>query len=167
MFFIYRNLLIILLCFSFNYALADITGIVLKVVDGDTVHVMDEGNKRYKVRLLGIDAPELDQSYGIESKDMLADLIMDKRVSIIYTKKDKYKRVLGQIFLDEMDVNLAMIRSGLAWHFKRYSRDQAKKDVPIYSRAEQLARENAIGLWSDSPFLPPWKWRQNKRRNSR
>ena len=63
-----------------------------------------------------------------------------------------------------MDVNLTMISKGLAWHYKRYRKDQLKRDIPIYSEAEQTAKDNAIGLWSDTAFIPPWEWRQNKRR---
>lgn len=162
---IYNILLVVSLCITPTYAAADIIGIVQKVVDGDTIHLLDDSGKLYKVRLLGIDAPEMDQSFGIESREMLKYLIENKRVIIDSQKKDRYKRVLGKIFLDDMDVNLTMISKGFAWHYKRYRKDQSRKDVPIYSEAEQRAKDNAIGLWSDAAFIPPWKWRQNKRRN--
>lgn len=164
---IYRILLFLFLCLTSVYALADIIGMVQKVVDGDTIHLTDDNGKLYKIRLLGIDAPEMDQSFGIESRQMLVNLIEGKRVIIDFRKKDKYKRILGKIFYDDMDINLTMISNGLAWHYKRYRKDQSKRDVPIYSEAEQIAKENAIGLWSDTAFIPPWEWRQNKRRKKR
>jgi endonuclease YncB( thermonuclease family) len=164
---IYRILLFLFLCLTSVYALADIIGMVQKVVDGDTIHLTDDNGKLYKIRLLGIDAPEMDQSFGIESRQMLVNLIEGKRVIIDSRKKDKYKRILGKIFYDDMDINLTMISNGLAWHYKRYRKDQSKRDVPIYSEAEQIAKENAIGLWSDTAFIPPWEWRQNKRRKKR
>lgn len=161
---IYRILLFFSLCITSVNVVADIIGIVHKVVDGDTIHVFDDNKKLHKVRLLGIDAPEIDQSFGIESREMLKNLIEGERVIIGTRKKDRYKRVLGKIFLDDMDVNLMMINKGLAWHYKRYIKDQARRDLPIYSEAEQIARDNRIGLWSDAAFIPPWEWRQNKRR---
>ena len=161
---IYRIVLLVFLCVTSAYAHADIIGIVQKVVDGDTIHLTDDNGKLHKVRLLGIDAPEIDQSFGFESREMLVSLVEGERVIIESRKKDRYKRILGKIYLDDMDVNLTMIREGLAWHYKRYRKDQSKRDIPIYSEAEQIAKDNAIGLWSDTAFLPPWEWRQNMRR---
>ena len=163
---IYRILLLLFLCIAPAYAAADIIGVVKKVVDGDTIHLTDDNGKLYKVRLLGIDAPEMDQSFGIESRETLKNLIEGKRVIIGTRKKDRYKRILGKIFLEDMDVNLTMISKGLAWHYKLYKRDQVKRDIPIYSEAEQIAKDNQIGLWSDTAFIPPWEWRQNKRRKN-
>ena len=161
---IYRTILLVFMVMTSVYAYADIIGIVQKVVDGDTIHLTDDNGKLHKVRLLGIDAPEMDQSFGFESREMLVNLVEGERVIIEYRKKDRYKRILGKIYLDDMDVNLTMISKGLAWHYKRYRKDQSKQDIPIYSEAEQIAKDNAIGLWSDTALLPPWEWRQNKRR---
>lgn len=161
---IYRTILLVFLFMISASAYADIIGFVQKVVDGDTIHLTDDNGKLHKVRLLGIDAPEMDQSFGFESREMLVNLVEGERVIIDSRKKDRYKRILGKIYLDDMDVNLTMISKGLAWHYKRYRKDQLKRDIPIYSEAEQTAKDNAIGLWSDTAFIPPWDWRQNKRR---
>ena len=161
---IYRTILLVFLYMISASAYADIIGFVQKVVDGDTIHLKDDYGKLLKVRLLGIDAPEMDQSFGFESREMLVNLVEGERVIIDSRKKDRYKRILGKIYLDDMDVNLTMISKGLAWHYKRYRKDQLKRDIPIYSEAEQTAKDNAIGLWSDTAFIPPWEWRQNKRR---
>ena len=161
---IYRTILLVFLYMISASAYADIIGIVQKVVDGDTIHLTDDNGKLHKVRLLGIDAPEMDQSFGFESREMLVNLVEGERVIIDSRKKDRYKRILGKIYLDDMDVNLTMISKGLAWHYKRYRKDQLKRDIPIYSEAEQTAKDNAIGLWSDTAFIAPWEWRQNKRR---
>ena len=161
---IYRTILLEFLYMISASAYADIIGFVQKVVDGDTILLTDDYGKLHKVRLLGIDAPEIDQSFGFESREMLVNLVEGERVIIDSRKKDRYKRILGKIYLDDMDVNLTMISKGLAWHYKRYRKDQLKRDIPIYSEAEQTAKDNAIGLWSDTAFIPPWEWRQNKRR---
>ena len=161
---IYRTILLVSLYTISASAYADIIGIVQKVIDGDTIHLTDDNGKLHKVRLLGIDAPEMDQSFGFESREMLVNLVEGERVIIDSRKKDRYKRILGKIYLDDIDVNLTMISKGLAWHYKRYRKDQLKRDISIYSEAEQTAKDNSIGLWSDTAFIPPWEWRQNKRR---
>ena len=161
---IYRTILLVFLYMISASAYADIIGIVQKVVDGDTIHLTDDNGKLHKVRLLGIDAPEMDQSFGFESREMLVNLVEGERVIIDSRKKDRYKRILGKIYLDDMDVNLTMISKGLAWHYKRYRKDQLKRDIPIYSEAEQTAKDNAIGLWSDTALIAPRERRQNKRR---
>ena len=81
---IYRIMLLVFLCMTSAYALADIIGIVQKVVDGDTIHLTDDNGKLYKVRLLGIDAPEMDQSFGFESRKMLVNLVEGER-AVSYT----------------------------------------------------------------------------------
>ena len=61
---IYRIMLLVFLCITSAYALADIIGIVQKVVDGDTIHLSDDIGKLHLGRLLGIDSPEMDHSFG-------------------------------------------------------------------------------------------------------
>ena len=115
------NHILLLVCILFsNHAVAHIDGVVQRVVDGDTIHVETVDGKKYKVRLLGIDAPELLQPYGMASKKNLKDLIQGRNVKIITNKKDRYKRVLGKILLEKKDINLIMVRLGFAWHYKRY-----------------------------------------------
>ena len=138
-------------------------GIIVNVVDGDTVHLLNDNQEKLKVRLHHIDAPELDQSYGKESKFALEQLILNKKVTVISDKKDKYKRLLGVISLDEVDVNLEMIKAGAAWHFKKYAKfDQAQEQYQIYDENEHQAKLKKIGLWKEKA-ISPWLWRKNKK----
>jgi endonuclease YncB( thermonuclease family) len=138
-------------------------GLIIHVVDGDTVHLLNDKQEKLKVRLHYIDAPELDQSYGMESKFVLEQLILNKKVTVISDKKDKYKRLLGVISLDEMDVNLEMIKSGAAWHFKKYAKfDQASDQYMIYDKNEHQAKLKKTGLWKEKA-ISPWLWRKNKK----
>ena len=82
--------------------LADVTGKVVKVTDGDTIHVLSEG-ARIKVRLTGIDAPESNQPYGKASRKHLASLLAGKEVFVESSKTDRYGRTLGKIWVQPAD----------------------------------------------------------------
>lgn len=72
---------------------------------------------------------------------------------------------LGKILLDRNDINLAMINAGLAWHYKKYQKDQSRSDRLLYAHAEEQARQHRIGLWRDPNPTPPWDWRKGGRTN--
>ena len=147
----------------YQTCIANEKGIIVNVVDGDTVHFLNDNEEKLKVRLQHIDAPELDQSYGKESRFVLEKLILNKKVTVIGDKKDKYKRLLGVISLDEMDINLEMIKAGAAWHFKKYAKfDQTHYQYQIYDENEHQAKLKKIGLWKENA-ISPWLWRKNKK----
>ena len=149
---------------------ADFKAKVQRVVDGDTIYVVDDLGKKFKVRLTGIDAPEQNQPYGLASTYKLTETLINKWVLLIskpnngkpYTV-DRYKRVLAKIILDEKDINLSQVSSGYAWHFKRYQKQQSKLDRKSYSQAELEAKKNKLGLWSEKKAIAPWKWRKIKK----
>jgi len=60
---------------------------------------------------------------------------------------DRYGRVVGKVLLSGEDVNLGQIKAGLAWHYKKYEREQSVEDRALYAAAEVLAREAKRGLW--------------------
>lgn len=156
------NLITVFFILSYQISIADEVGIITNIVDGDTVHLLKKNKEILKVRLHHIDAPELDQSYGKESKFVLEQLILNKKVIVISDKQDKYKRLLGVISLDEVDVNLEMIKAGAAWHFKKYAKfDQAQDQYIIYDENEHQAKLKKIGLWKEDA-ISPWLWRKNK-----
>lgn len=158
-----KNLITLIIILFYQICHANEEGVIINVVDGDTVHLLNDNQEKLKVRLHHIDAPELDQSYGKESKFALEQLILNKKVTVISDKKDKYKRLLGVISLDEMDVNLEMIKAGAAWHFKKYAKfDQAKDQYQIYDENEHQAKLKKIGLWKENA-ISPWLWRKNKK----
>ena len=97
-----------------------VKGKIIRVVDGDTVLARTVDNKKIRIRLSGIDAPEKKQAYGIESKKFLENLISSKIVKISISKKDKYKRYLGMIFLNKTNINLELVKSGNAWAYRGY-----------------------------------------------
>jgi endonuclease YncB( thermonuclease family) len=134
---------------------------VVKITDGDTVHVLDQSTVKHKIRLGGIDAPEKKQAFGQKSKQNLSRLIAGKSIEAEYNKHDRYGRIIGKLIYQGQDVNLLQIKQGYVWHYKQYQRDQTPLDRTLYSSAEIVAREQTIGLWS-IPAIPPWKYRKKK-----
>lgn len=135
---------------------AVIEGKVVAVADGDTITVLDKSKKTHRIRLAGIDAPEKAQPFGQRSKQHLSDLVYGKNVEVIFDERDHYGRIIGKVMLPSGDVNLAQVRAGKAWHYKRYSKDRA------YAMAEDTAKREGRGLWADKNPTPPWDWRRSK-----
>ena len=138
-----------------------------KIIDGDTIHI-----KSKKIRLEGIDAPEIKQqckkkfleisvvvklnfnqnySCGIISKKKLIDKIDLSQVKCVYSSKDRYKRYLATCYKNKINLNKWMVRNGFAVAYKRYSKD--------YEGDEDYAKENKLGIWQGS-FIRPEKWRK-------
>ena len=114
-----------------------------------------------KIRLMGIDAPEKNQAWGKSSTQALAGLVEDKEVTAECPKKDKYQRWLCKLIVNGEDVNLKMVETGNAWHYKQYQSDQSALDRVLYSRAEESAASRKDGLWHGEP-MPPWDFRRLK-----
>lgn len=140
------------------------SGRVVGVSDGDTITVLAAGNKRLKVRLAGIDAPEKKQPFGQRSKANLALMVFGREVDLDCGKRDRYKRELCVVLHDDVDVNLEQVRAGLAWWYRQYAREQSPARREAYARAEQEAQEGRLGLWRDEDPVPPWEWRHSGRR---
>ena len=105
-----------------------LSGRVVRIADGDTITVLDASNTQHRIRLQGIDAPESKQDFGTQSKKKLSGLIFGKDVEVVYEKTDQYGRLLGKVLLDGKDINLEQVRSGMAWHYKEYEREQSIED---------------------------------------
>lgn len=130
---------------------------VAEVTDGDTFVAEDKG-KRFKVRLFGVDCPEDGQPGGVMAEQYLYQYL-NKTVTLVDHGKDRYDRVLGDIYLGKDFINLKMVQDGVAWHYKQYS------DSKVLAAAEVTARENRKGVWKDPNPVAPWEWRKAKRSN--
>jgi len=134
---------------------AELTGVCTRVLDGDTIELtVGETTAKQKIRLAQIDAPERTQDYGIPSKVSLADMVLNRDVTVQYTKKDRYGRILGQVFVGDIDVNFAQVSAGLAWVYRDYPYTM------VYFEEERVAREAQRGLWKDLSAVPPWIYRK-------
>ncbi len=97
-------------------AFADsLTGKVVKVVDGDTLYVLDANYQQHKIRLAGIDALERKQAYGLASRKHLASIVTGKQVTIEYQKRDRYGRIVGKVWVNGVDACLKQVKAGFAW----------------------------------------------------
>lgn len=145
-------------------ALADtIQGRVVSIADGDTVTVLDASNTQWKIRLMGIDAPEKKMPFGQRSKANLSDMVFNKQVTVDYSKKDRYGRTVGKILVNRIDANLEQVKAGMAWHYKQYQKEQSLDDRMSYADAEDRSKAGRKGLWVDVEPTPPWDWRKEQR----
>ncbi len=155
-------LFVLMLAVAGSASAEQLLGRVVGVSDGDTLTLLVENHKQYKVRLTGIDAPEKRQPFGTRAKEKLSDLTFQREVRVEWDKTDRYGRVLGKVFVSGRDANLQMIASGLAWHYKKYANEQSRTDRELYDAAETRARGVRIGLWQDRNPIPPWEFRRRK-----
>jgi len=137
------------------------TGKVVGVSDGDTVMVLTSERRPMKVRMHGVDAPESAQPFGQASKRFLSNPAYGKRVVVHVKDKDRYGRSVAILKVAGRDVNLASVRAGMSWWYRRYA--------PLASdlqAAEEEARVAKRGIWSEPSPTPPWDWRNAARRSS-
>ena len=146
---------ILLLCTYANSL--ELIGKVIKVSDGDTITLLTDDKVSHKVRLNDIDAPEKKQPFGSKSRDNLASYIAGETVTVRYKSKDRYGRVLGTIYFDNLDINLQQVKNGYAWVYKQYSKNQT------YYKEEQKARDLKKGLWIEKEPIAPWEFRKQKK----
>jgi endonuclease YncB( thermonuclease family) len=126
-----------------------------RVTDGDTIKI-----RGTRIRLNGIDAPETDQvcldgngaeyRCGIAARSALGELIAGRNVTCTGDEIDRYHRRIMTCLVGDTDLNAAMVKSGWALAFRRYS--------TIYVPQEHAARRKQAGLWTGA-FIAPWDWR--------
>lgn len=158
-----KRLFVFLIVLAFFFILnscstheANLQGKVIRVVDGDTIELLDQNKKRHKIRFFGIDAPESNQAYGLKSKQFLASLVAGKEVKIHTKEKDKYGRILGIVYLDDKDINKIMVENGFAWAYTYYS--------DKYKLEHDQAKKDKNGLWADKNPIEPYKWRKMEKK---
>ena len=134
----------------------EFTGKVVGVSDGDTLTVLYESKKQYKVRLQHIDCPETAQDFGSKAKQALSKKVFGKVVTIKFEEMDRYKRILGDVYVGKEWINLEMVQEGMAWHYKYYSKDD------VMAAAETKARATKAGIWSMPDPTPPWDFRRGQ-----
>ena len=162
----FARIVIIILISFFDVLAEEISGIP-KIVDGDTVHI-----DKYKIRLEGIDAPEIRQKCkkeyfkitapigytfyinylcGKVSTEKLNNKINKSKITCKIFSQDKYKRYLATCFKNKLNLNQWMVKNGYAVAYRRYSKK--------YVQEEEFAKENKLGLWQGK-FINPEKWRK-------
>jgi micrococcal nuclease len=124
----------------------------ISVRDGDTIEVLRD-NRAIRVRLEGVDCPELGQGFSQKAKQFTSGLVFGKTVKIRPIGNDEYGRLIARVVVDGKDVSEELLKAGLAWHFKKYNHDQDLAEL------ERKASKDRIGLWSLSNPIAPWDHR--------
>jgi micrococcal nuclease len=171
-----RVLLALCLLFAAAASADTMSGVVIVVIDGDTVlfkpdHPRAAPRAFLKIRLADIDAPEKNQPYGDAATRELAALVLDQQVEVNAVATDVYGRTIGRIRMGDMQVNAELVRRGLAWasgstrtsarsgseSFRASTRSRSRSGLKDAQREARLAQR---GLWQDAEPVPPWVWRQ-------
>ena len=99
------------------------------------------------------------------SASLRAACTTNRSVLVEWNKRDRYGRIVGQVFIDGHDAGLEQVRAGMAWWYREYSKEQSPEDRELYEKMERSAKEQKVGLWRDANPTPPWEWRRNKAKN--
>ena len=133
---------------------ASFVGKVIEVNEGDLITVSNM-NRPVKVRLLGVDAPELTQAFGDVAKQHLKDLVLDKIVMVQYAGYTKSYALMARVLLDDRDICAQMVRDGAAW-FDPKSQLLNPADGEIYLQSQIAAQNERRGLWQVENPVSPW-----------
>jgi endonuclease YncB( thermonuclease family) len=129
-----------------------VEGKVKDVFDGESFNLETKDGKFYLIRMLGIDAPELNQNFGSKSQKKLSQLILGKNATVIIRKRDSAGQYLGTIYSGGEDINLLQIETGMAWFFRQGGYQPVGPDLKLYEQAEKKARSKRKGLWRKQPL---------------
>lgn len=153
-----KKSILILLLLSISFQTFALYGRVVGVHDGDSFTLLDDNNVEHKIRLHGIDCPELKQAFGKAAKYFVSNLIFNQYVNVETSKKDRYGREIGTVIMaDGKILNEEILKSGYAWHYLEYD------TKPSWTKMEQNAKTAKVGLWADSNPIEPWFWRKMKK----
>lgn len=148
--------------FASFQALADFTGRVVSIADGDTITVLDSDNRQHKVRIAGIDAPERHQPFGEKSRASMGELAFNQESRLDCRKQDRYRRDVCTVFIADKDIGLEQVTRGMAWWYRAYAKEQTPQQRQDYEVAEFQAQSRRQGLWAEKNPVPPWEWRRAK-----
>jgi len=142
--------------------LATYTAPFVRIADGDTITVLHD-RQRVRIRLWGIDAPEMAQAWGPEAKQFTAARVEGQTVTLQVHDTDRYGRTVAEVILPNgRSLNRDLVRAGLAWWYRHY----APGDREL-AELEAQARAARHGLWADPAPMAPWDFRKLERERNR
>lgn len=155
-----KYLLAVFLTFvtSATFASDSITGKVVRVADGDTITILTNDKKQFKIRFAGIDCPERAQPWGQNATEALKAALTGESVTVEVMDVDRFGRTVGKVYIEGMNINRHLVESGNCWVYPRYAKDQKLFDLQDEAQAAKR------GLWAlpEGERVPPWEWRKNK-----
>jgi endonuclease YncB( thermonuclease family) len=132
-------------------------GRVIEINSGDVITVSNL-NRPVRIKLLGVDAPEMGQAFGDVAKKHLSDLIYDKPVVVEYSGISADGSLAGRVLLNSTDIGAQMIRDGAAWFDPNNFSRLSATDREVYQQSEQAARSERRGLWQAENPMAPWEF---------
>ena len=136
-----------------------VSGIVIKVLDGDTYDLLLDDMTTIRVRMEGIDAPEKGMPYSKKATQYLGEMCENRVIKINKNNIDRYGRVISYSYLDDgRELSREMLKAGYAWHYKEYNSD------PELAKLEIEAQQAKRGLWQDKNPIAPWEIRKMRRK---
>ena len=155
-----RTFILILTCliFATNFANSKTISGKARIIDGDTIHI-----KSNKIRLHGIDAPEIKQTCKIDNQNWycgkqstkeLKNLINNQKVECNVNDIDRYNRYVAICYVNEININQWMVKNGWAIAYRYYSED--------YVSEEKYANDKKLGIWK-SEFIEPYAYRKKQK----
>ncbi|KAL0919556.1 hypothetical protein M5K25_011656 [Dendrobium thyrsiflorum] len=111
--------------------------------------------RKYRIRLRGVDAPEVGMAYGEEAKQVLVKMIQGKCLKIHVYNEDKYGRSVGDVYCNDIFIQEQLLKRGCVWHYVAYDRR------PEFAKWQKEARDARRGLWALLDPEKPWEWRKN------
>ncbi|MHC2543367.1 endonuclease YncB(thermonuclease family) [Sinorhizobium meliloti] len=136
-----------------------------RVIDGDTISIRNQ-----RIRIAAIDACERDQTglkngklwrCGVAARSYLGTMIDGQHVRCDIIDQDQYRRLVGQCFIGDVDIGLAMVKAGLAEAMLRYLPATHSISEVEYGQAENRARDSGFGMWS-AEIESPHEYRRSK-----
>ena len=139
-----------------------IIGRVTNIIDGDTLTLADASNQPHKIRLFGIDAPEITQDFGQKAKTDLSALALGQQATADCRIAERSSSALCVVTVGTQDIGLELIRNGAAWSYPLHAAQQSTKERADYAQAEFMAKIHRYGLWNSKNPTPPWDWRRGR-----
>ena len=119
-------------------------GRVTRVADGDTLTMKTADGRALRIRLAEIDTPEKGEPFSDRARSALNQMVRDRDIAVRLFDVDSYGRIVGRVYVGELDVNAALVEQGLAVVYRRWAED------PLLYELEDQARDAKRGLWSGS-----------------
>ena len=143
---------------------ATIELLVVGAADGDTLIISNTAGQHVRLRLQGIDAPDLGQPFYRDATDHLAKLASGKSVSVEFDprgKPDEEGRIVAKVYLVGDDLGYSQVKAGFAWYCREYKKLLGESDRYTYAEAEKEARSASRGLWQEHSPRAPWDYRNH------
>jgi endonuclease YncB( thermonuclease family) len=133
---------------------------IFGVHDGDSLRINTEGGRSMRVRLYGVDCPEIGQPYGIKARALTRQLAYGRFLILEPKGKDRYGRIIAKVYLlTRKMLSQEIVKAGACWWYQKYAPDDE-----VLAELEGEARAAKRGLWANPNPIPPWDWRKQRRR---